>query len=56
MCVKLSLAEFDDDMDSVCILNEFLISSGLDGGHKRELKPTSSARPLSGQSGPRWLT
>ena len=31
MCVKLSLAEFDDDMDVVSIPNEFLISSGLDG-------------------------
>ena len=32
MCVKLSLAEFDDDMDVVNILDTFLTSSGLDEG------------------------
>ena len=26
--------EFDDDMDAVSILNEFLISSGLDAGSR----------------------
>ena len=30
MCVKLSLEEFDDDMDVVSILNDFLRTSGFD--------------------------
>ena len=34
MCVKLSLAEFDDDMEVVAILHEFLMSSGLDRGSR----------------------
>ena len=34
MCVKLSLAEFDDDMEVVAILNEFLMLSGLDSGSR----------------------
>ena len=34
MCVKLSLAEFDDDLEVVAILDEFLMSSGLDSGSR----------------------
>ena len=32
MCVKRSLAEFDDDMDIMNILDDFLRTSGLDAG------------------------
>ena len=31
-CVKLSLEEFEDDMDVVDILDHFLKTSGLDAG------------------------
>ena len=34
MCVNLSLAEFEDDMDVVSILDDFLKSSGLDTGSR----------------------
>ncbi len=36
MCVKLSLSNFEDDMDVVEILNGFLKGSGLDTGTKDE--------------------
>jgi hypothetical protein len=56
MCVKLSLAEFQDDMDVVNILDNFLKSSGLDTGSRKELKPISLTRALSGSSGQRQST
>ena len=34
MCVKLPLAEFDDDMEVVASLHEFLMLSGLDAGSR----------------------
>ena len=38
MCVKLSLEEFDDDLDVVNILNHFLQTSGLDVGTRQDAK------------------
>ena len=38
MCVKLSLEEFDDDMDVVTILDDFLKASGLDAGTRQDAK------------------
>ena len=38
MCVKLSLEEFDDDLDVVSILDDFLKTSGLDAGTRQDAK------------------
>ena len=38
MCVKLSLEEFDDDLDVVNILDNFLKTSGLDAGTRQDAK------------------
>ena len=38
MCVKLSLEEFDDDLDVVNILDDFLKTSGLDAGTRQDAK------------------
>ena len=38
MCVKLSLEEFDDDLDVVDILDDFLQTSGLDAGTRQNAK------------------
>ena len=38
MCVKLSLEEFDDDLDVVSILDHFLKTSGLDAGTRQDAK------------------
>ena len=38
MCVKLSLEEFDDDLDVVSILDSFLKTSGLDVGTRHDAK------------------
>ena len=56
MCVKLSLAEFDDDSEFVAILHEFLMSSGLDSGSREGARAYKLDMALSGSSGPRWLT
>ena len=37
-CVKLSLEEFEDDMDVVDILDDFLKTSGLDAGTRAAAK------------------
>ena len=49
MCVKLSLAEFDDDMDVVGILNGFLQESGLDSGSR------DGAQAYKFDEAPKWV-
>ena len=49
MCVKLSLAEFQDDMDVVSILDNFLKSSGLDTGSKE------GAQAYKLDQAPEWI-
>ena len=49
MCVKLSLAEFEDDMDVVNILDNFLKSSGLDTGSRE------GAQAYKLDQAPEWI-
>ena len=56
MRVKLSLEEFDDDLDVVSILDRFLKTSGLDAGTRHDAKIKSWMRLQSGSSGLRMWT
>jgi hypothetical protein len=46
MCAKLSLAEFQDDMDVVNILDNFLKSSGLDTSSREGAQAYKLDQPL----------
>ena len=46
MCAKLSLAEFQDDMDVVNIFDNFLKSSGLDTGSREGAQAYKLDQPL----------
>ena len=49
LCVKLSLAGFDDDMDVVNIQDNFLRTSGLDAGSR------SGAKAYKVDQAPEWV-